>query len=217
MLSMPPTARTAKTASTVTMPILMTNWKRSVTSTPHKPERVEMNDVSAIIPMTMARACGFDDAQHQLQDLDHRQVDPSEDDAVDGDAEVEGAEAAQEGGGFAGIADLGEFDVGHDAGAAPQAGVEEDGEHAAGDEIPPQPVARDAAHRHHAGDGQRSVGGEGGGHHRRAGQPPGDVAAGEEELIDVLAGAGLVVEADGEVEEEVERDYQPVDGRELHK
>ncbi len=134
-----------------------------------------------------------------------------------GNAEIEGAKAAQEGGGFAGVADFGEFDVGHDAGAAPQAGVEEDGEHAAGDEVPPQPVAGDAAHRDHAGDGQRGVGGERGGDHRRAGQPPGDVAAGEEEFVDVFPGAGFVVEADGEVEKEVERDYQPVDGGELHK
>ncbi len=216
MASMPPTARTANTASTMTMPILMTNWKRSVTSTPHNPERVEMNEVRAIMPMTMARACSFVDAQHQLQDLDHGQVDPAEDDAVDRNAEVKRAEAAQERGGFAGIADFAEFDVGHDAGAPPQAGVEEDGEHAAGDEVPPQPVACDAAHRHHAGDGQRRVGGEGGGDHGGAGQPPGDVAAGEEKLIDVLAGARFVVEADGEVEEEVKGDYQPVDGGELH-
>ncbi len=53
---MPPTARTANTASTITMPILTTNWNRSVTSTPHSPESVEMNEVSAIIPITIARA-----------------------------------------------------------------------------------------------------------------------------------------------------------------
>ncbi len=78
-----------------------------------------MNDVSAIIPMTMARASRLGDAEHQFQDFDHRQVDPSENDAVDGDAEVERAEAAQERGGLAGVADFGEFDVGHDARAAP--------------------------------------------------------------------------------------------------
>ena len=175
-----------------------------------------MKDVSAMIPMTIASACELADAQHQLQNLDHRQVHPAENDAVDRNAEIEGAEAAQERGGFAGIADFGEFDVGHDAGAAPQAGVEEHGEHAARDEVPPQPVARDAAHRDHAGDGQRRVGGERGRHHRRPGQPPRNVAPGEEELVDVFSGAALVVEADGEVEEEVERDNQPVDRGELH-
>ena len=159
----------------------------------------------------------FSDAEHQLQDFDHRQVHPSENDAVDGDAEVKRAEAAQERGGLAGVADFGEFDVGHDAGAAPQAGIKEDREHAARDEVPPQPVARDASHRDHAGDRERRVGREGGGNHGRTGQPPGDVAPGEEKLIDAFAGAGFVVKADGQVKEEVEGDYQPVDGGELHK
>ena len=35
--SMPPTARTAYTASTITAPILTTNWTRSVHSTAHIP------------------------------------------------------------------------------------------------------------------------------------------------------------------------------------
>jgi hypothetical protein len=53
---MPPTARTANTASTITMPILTANWNRSVTSTPQSPESVEINDVSAIKAITIARA-----------------------------------------------------------------------------------------------------------------------------------------------------------------
>src|SRR5437879_13904245 len=48
--SIPPTACTATTASTITMPILITNWNRSVTSTPHNPESVEIADVRAIMP-----------------------------------------------------------------------------------------------------------------------------------------------------------------------
>ena len=44
--SMPPTALTAYTASTITIPILMTNWNTSVTSTPHSPDRVEIDEVS---------------------------------------------------------------------------------------------------------------------------------------------------------------------------
>ncbi len=56
MASMPPTASTANTARTITMPILMTNWTRSVHSTPHMPDRVEIIDVTAIRPMTMASA-----------------------------------------------------------------------------------------------------------------------------------------------------------------
>jgi len=56
MPSRPPSTETAATASTTTMVILITNWNRSVTSTPHKPARVEMNEVRAIIPSTMASA-----------------------------------------------------------------------------------------------------------------------------------------------------------------
>ena len=56
---MPPTPRTAKTASAITIAILTKNWKTSVTSTPHNPDMVEMNDVSAINPMTIASACTF--------------------------------------------------------------------------------------------------------------------------------------------------------------
>src|SRR5229473_140705 len=48
--SMPPTADTAATASAITMLILITNWNRSVTSTPHSPARVEMDDVITISP-----------------------------------------------------------------------------------------------------------------------------------------------------------------------
>jgi hypothetical protein len=35
--------------------------------------------------------------------------------------------------------------------------------------------------------------------------------------VAAFAGAGLVIEADGEVEEEVEGDYEPVGEGELHK
>src|SRR6267154_1661768 len=54
--SMPPTAFTANTASTITMPILITNCTMSVTSTPQSPDKVEMNDVRAIKPRTMRSA-----------------------------------------------------------------------------------------------------------------------------------------------------------------
>ena len=38
------------------MVILMTNCNRSVTSTPHRPDSVEMNEVTAINPSTMTSA-----------------------------------------------------------------------------------------------------------------------------------------------------------------
>ena len=60
------------------------------------------------------------DAERPLENLHHREIDPAEDDAVDRDAEVERAKAAQERGGLARIAEFGELDVGHHAGTAPQ-------------------------------------------------------------------------------------------------
>ena len=57
--SMPPTARTANTARMITMLILTTNWKTSVTSTPHSPDSVEIADVRKIIPSTITSASNF--------------------------------------------------------------------------------------------------------------------------------------------------------------
>src|SRR5438067_46282 len=57
--SIPPTAWTANTASAMTMLILITNRKTSVTNPPHKPDNVEMNEVSAIMPTTTTSACHF--------------------------------------------------------------------------------------------------------------------------------------------------------------
>src|ERR1043166_6232787 len=58
--SMPPTAWTANTASTMTIPILITNCTMSVTSTPHRPDRVEMNAVGGISPTLAALWSGED-------------------------------------------------------------------------------------------------------------------------------------------------------------
>src|SRR6267378_4870775 len=55
-MPIPPTAFTANTASTITMPILITNCTTSVTSTPQRPDNVEMNEVSAMRPSTMRSA-----------------------------------------------------------------------------------------------------------------------------------------------------------------
>ena len=49
----------------------------------------------------------------------------------------------------------------------------------------------------------------------RPGQPPGNIAAGEEEFVDARSGAGLVIKSDSQVEEEVERDTVQ-SGSELH-
>ena len=157
------------------------------------------------------------EAKGQREDLRHGQVHPAHDDGVDREGQVNGAKAAQEGGGRAGVAELGELHVGQHAGAAPQRGEEEDGEHPGEQERPPQPVAGDALAVDEAGDDQRRVGGEGGGHHGSPGQPPGDVAAGEEELADVAGRALHVEEADGEVDRKISGDHQPIERRKNHR
>ena len=61
------------------------------------------------------QSLGFGDAEDQREDFHHRKIDPSQDDAVDRDAEIEGAKSAKEGRGLTRIADLGKFDVRHHA------------------------------------------------------------------------------------------------------
>src|SRR5206468_5244070 len=56
IMSMRPTAFTANTASTITMPILITNCTMSVTSTPQSPAKADTKDVRAIRPRTMRSA-----------------------------------------------------------------------------------------------------------------------------------------------------------------
>ena len=85
------------------------------------------------------------DPQHQHQYFHHGEIHPAEDNAVNGNAEVQRPKPAQERRRFAAVADLGEFDIGHNAGAPPQARIEEHCHHAGGHHVPPQPVARDAA------------------------------------------------------------------------
>ena len=60
MASMPPTARTAANPKTITIPILTTNWNRSVTKTPQSPESAEMKEVRAMIPTTTQSASALE-------------------------------------------------------------------------------------------------------------------------------------------------------------
>ena len=150
------------------------------------------------------------------RDADHSFDDPAENEAVHERAEIDGAEAAEEGGGFALIAELDEFDVGKNFGAAPVAREEKDGHHAAEALRPPEPVAGDAVARDESGDEQRSVGGESGGDHGGAREPPGNVAAGDEKFFGTAGGPAPVVKRDEEIEEQVGGDYDPISGGKDH-
>jgi len=54
--AVPPDRTTANTASTITMPIIRTNWKKSVQSTPHRPDNEAIAAVRNMIPRVIARA-----------------------------------------------------------------------------------------------------------------------------------------------------------------
>ena len=155
-------------------------------------------------------------AEKNSGDADHRFDDPAEDETVHQRAEIDGAEAAEKGGGFALIAELDEFDVGKNFGAAPVAREEKDGHHAAKALRPPEPVAGDAVARDESGDEQRSVGSESGGDHGSTGEPPGNVSAGDEKFFGTAGGPAPVVKRDEEIEEQVGGDYDPISGGKDH-
>jgi hypothetical protein len=155
-------------------------------------------------------------AEEDCRDADHRFDDPTEDEAVHEGAKVDCAETAEEGGGFALVAELDEFDVGEDFGAAPVAREEKDGHHAAKTLGPPEPVARDTVARDEAGDEKWRVGGKSSGDHGSASQPPGNVAAGDEKFLSAAGRAAAVIEADEEIEEQVGGDDDPIGGGEGH-
>ena len=71
------------------------------------------------------------EAKREREHLDHGEVYPAHDDGVDRQRKIKRAEAAKErGGGLAGVAQLGEFDIGEHLRAAPQRREEENRQHA---------------------------------------------------------------------------------------
>jgi hypothetical protein len=156
------------------------------------------------------------DAERDLKDLDHRERDPTEDDQVDRQREVQRAEAAQERGGPAAVTDLGELHVGHHLRAPPEPRVEEHRQRAAHDEVPPEPVAGDSVRGDEAGHDERRVGGERRRDHRRAREPPRHGAPRDEVLLERLAALLREGEADADREDEVRRDDGPVEERQAH-
>src|ERR1019366_2152130 len=130
---------------------------------------------------------------------------------------VERAEAAQERSSPAAVADLGELHVGHDLRAAPEPRVQEDRERAAHDEVPPEPVARDAMGRDEARHDERRIGGERRRDHRGAREPPGDGASGDEVLLERLAALLRERDPDADREDEIRGDDRPIERREGHR
>jgi hypothetical protein len=162
------------------------NWKKSADD--HAPEAADRGVDAGDRQADEDRREPVPPERHG-EDLGHGQVHPAHDHAVDQDAEVEGAETAQERRGPARVAQFRELDVGEDARTAPQAREEEHREHAAVAalhqiQFPAMPFLRDEA-----GHGQWRVGRERRGHHRGAGQPPRELSSAEEEISDAAPAA----------------------------
>src|SRR2546423_10086666 len=154
--------------------------------------------------------------ERDRENLDHRSRYPAEDDEVDRQRQVEGAESTQGGGGYAAVANLREFDIRHYVGSSPQPGEEEHGEHAAHQHVPPDPVCGDAVIVDEAGDDEGGIGRESCRYHGGAGEPPRHVASRDEVLAQTLASALRESEAYRGREEEVSSDNSPVDRSECH-
>ena len=147
-----------------------------------------------------------------LQHLRHAHDRPHADDiAVVEQPPVERLDAAQPGGRPAAVAQLDQRHFGHDVGALPQPGEDEDREHRADAERPHLPGAPQAALADHAGDEQRGVRGERRGGDRGAGQPPAQPAVGAEVAVEGLAGFGARGASQGNADREEGCDDRPVE------
>jgi len=156
-------------------------------------------------------------AEEDGDNVHHGAGNPAENETIHQETEVDGFEATKESGWFAGVTELGEFDVGHDFRATPITREEKYGEHAGEALIPPKPISGDALRGDETRNEERRIGGEGGGDHRSAGKPPGDVAARDEKLRGVTAGAAAVIDADQKIDEEIADDDNPVGGCKGHE
>ena len=155
-------------------------------------------------------------AEEDVGDLAGSEGHHAHDEAVEEQPEVEGAEAAHDRGGGAGVAVFVELEVGHDARAAPEAGEEKDRRHAGEHEGPPLPVAGDAVFAHLLGHPVRGVGRERRRHHRETGEPPRHRAAGGEELGGAAAGALGEEERGYKADQDRSRDDDPINPGNMH-
>ena len=121
----------------------MTNW--TDVGDEHPPQPAHRREEDRLTPQT--RACAPSASRARVADLGGGEVHRRHDDAVEEQAEVDGAEAAQDPGRLPGIADLVELEVREHARAAPEPGVEEHRHHPGEQEAPPEPVLGDAAVR----------------------------------------------------------------------
>ena len=150
-------------------------------------------------------------------DLDGRQVDGRHDHAVEQQAQINRAEAAQPPRRTPRVSNLVELEIGHDSRAPPEARVEKHRRDARQHERPPHPVARHAVAAHDVGDQVRRVAAERRGDHRQPCQPPRDRPPRDEEFGGALARALSVEQGRDEADGERREDDDPVDQLQLHR
>ena len=141
----------------------------------------------------------------------HRLGHPAEDQAIHQQAEVERAKAAQKCRGFAGVADFRELHIGEQSGTSPETGKQKHRHHAGEQEAPPDPVAGHSLGIHQSGDDQRRIGGKCRGDHRGPGEPPGNVAPGDEVVVHAAPGARAEVKTKKERDGQIRDDRRPVE------
>ena len=156
-------------------------------------------------------------AEQHAGDLAGRKIHRRHDHAVEQQAEVDRAKAADDRRGLPGIADLVELEVGHDARPPPQPRVEEDRRDARQHERPPHPVPRHAVAPDDVGDEVGRVAAEGRGDHREPGEPPRHGAARHEEFRRAAARPLAEEERRHEADEQADRGDDPVEGCEMHE
>src|ERR1035441_3543821 len=149
-------------------------------------------------------------------DLAGRQVHRRHDHAIEEQAQIDRAEPAHRGGGFAGIAHLVEFQIGEHAGTAPQARVEKHRGHAGQREGPPLPIAGHSLRAHDIRHQVGRVARKRGGHHGNPGEPPGHRPPRGEKLGGALSGALSKEQRRHETDADREKSDDPIDGVKLH-
>lgn len=155
-------------------------------------------------------------AKKDGDDVNHRAGDPADDETVHQKPEINGFESAEECRRLAGVAKLCQFDVGHDFGTTPIASEEKDSEHPGEALVPPEPVAGDALRGDQASDEQGSIRSKSGGDHGSAGEPPRNIAAGDEKLGCIAARTAAIVDADQKIDEEIADNDDPIGGSKGH-
>src|ERR1700686_1964841 len=110
-------------------------------------------------------------------DAHHCARHPSEDEAVHEKSEIDRLKTAKKSRWFSAVTDFAELHVGQNLSPPPIAREEENRQHAADAEAPPDPVPGDSLSRDHAAHKQWRIRRERGRNHRGTGQPPRHIAS----------------------------------------